>query len=89
MLNFAAVAALLAAFQPVFGFIEGSVNADYLWQSNIIKGPFQLDWHIGVGGRVYFFGDDARYEHNFDMAARMPLTIWMVLLLPACLRIGT
>ncbi len=56
-----------------YAYQEFSVNADYLWQSNIIKGPFQLDWHIGVGGRIYFFGDNYRYQHDFDIAARMPV----------------
>jgi Protein of unknown function (DUF3996) len=52
---------------------EASFNVDYLWQSNIVKGPFQLDWHIGAGGRIYFFGPSYRYEHDFDLGARMPV----------------
>jgi Protein of unknown function (DUF3996) len=56
-----------------YAYREVSVNVDYLWQSNIVKGPVQLDWHIGVGGRIYFFGSNDRYEHDFDLGARMPV----------------
>src|SRR5262245_47935246 len=34
------------------GFQVISFNVDYLWQSNLVKGKAQLDWHLGVGGRV-------------------------------------
>lgn len=56
-----------------YAYREFSVNVDYLWQSNLVKGPVQLDWHIGAGGRMYSFGNDNRYEHDFDLAARMPI----------------
>lgn len=49
----------------------GSFNMDYLWQSNLVRGQAQLDWHIGAGGRIIWFtgcnGD------CFDLKARMPL----------------
>ncbi|HEY2900177.1 MAG TPA: hypothetical protein VGL59_06360 [Polyangia bacterium] len=56
-----------------YAYREFSFNADYLWQSNLVKGPFQLDWHIGAGGRIYSFSDNNRYEHDFDLGARMPI----------------
>ena len=31
---------------------HGTFNVDYLWQSNIVRGTAQLDWHIGGGGRI-------------------------------------
>jgi hypothetical protein len=37
-------------------FSGGTFNADYLWQSNIVRGTAQLDWHIGAGGRFIWWG---------------------------------
>ena len=51
-----------------YGYSNGTFHMDYLWQSNIVRGQAQLDWHIGVGGRVWI-GDD------FAAAVRMPLGI--------------
>src|SRR5262249_27167996 len=39
-----------------FGYSHGTFNIDYLWQSNIVRGTAQLDWHIGAGGRAIWFG---------------------------------
>jgi hypothetical protein len=33
----------------------GTLNVDYLWQSNIVRGQAQLDWHVGFGGRAIFW----------------------------------
>lgn len=45
-----------------------SINADYLWQDPIVAGSgANLDWHIGVGGRVWFGDGDVA------AAVRMPL----------------
>jgi hypothetical protein len=45
-----------------------SINADYLWQENLVSGTgATLDWHIGGGGRVWI-GDG-----DFAVAARMPI----------------
>jgi hypothetical protein len=51
-----------------------SLNADYLWQDNLARGTAKLDWHIGVGGRIWFFDDDY-YEDDDEIAlgARMPI----------------
>ena len=35
-----------------YGYSNGTFNMDYLWQSNIVRGQAQLDWHIGAGGRA-------------------------------------
>lgn len=52
-------------------FSTGTFNADYLWQSNIVRGTAQLDWHLGVGGRAIWFsgcnGD------CFDFGGRAPI----------------
>jgi hypothetical protein len=39
-----------------FGNSNGTLNVDYLWQSNIVRGTAQLDWHIGGGGRFSWWG---------------------------------
>ena len=31
-----------------YGYSNGTFNMDYLWQSNIVRGQAQLDWHVGV-----------------------------------------
>jgi hypothetical protein len=53
------------------GYSNGTVNLDYLWQSNIIRGQAQLDWHIGAGGRMVWFG--GCNGDCFALAARMPV----------------
>ena len=35
-----------------YGYNNGTFNMDYLWQSNIVRGQAQLDWHVGAGGRA-------------------------------------
>ena len=39
-----------------YGYSNGTFHMDYLWQSNIVRGQAQLDWHIGVGGRTVWWG---------------------------------
>ena len=52
-------------------FSNGTFNVDYLWQSNIVRGTAQLDWHIGGGGRMIWIGGCS--GECFDLAARMPV----------------
>jgi phenylpyruvate tautomerase PptA (4-oxalocrotonate tautomerase family) len=54
-----------------FGHNAGTLNVDYLWQSNLVRGQAQLDWHIGAGGRAVWFG--GCNGDCFDLAARMPI----------------
>ncbi len=51
---------------------QSSINADYLWQDQLARGTVRLDWHIGVGGRMWFYNPDAG-ARNFLLGARMPL----------------
>ena len=44
---------------------------DYLWQSNIVRGQAQLDWHVGAGGRAIWAGDCN--GDCFAIAARAPV----------------
>jgi hypothetical protein len=54
-----------------FGYNVGTFNVDYLWQSNIVRGTAQLDWHIGVGGRAIFYGNCG--GNCFALGARAPI----------------
>jgi len=58
------------------GYNQTGFHADYLWQENLINAKVTLDWHIGVGARVWHF-DDGRYVADGDgtigLAARMPV----------------
>jgi hypothetical protein len=59
-----------------------SLNADYLWQDNIVRGTgATLDWHIGGGGRVWLGGGD------FSLAARMPIGIDLTFRKPSFLEL--
>lgn len=64
-----------------YEFCDGNYNqvglhADYLWQENLIHDRVTLDWHIGVGGRIWLLDDD-RYDQDGDgdvaLGARMPV----------------
>jgi hypothetical protein len=46
-------------------------NADYLWQSNLVKSTAQLDWHIGAGGRLNISQYSGR--SYAAVGARMPV----------------
>ena len=55
-----------------FSYHNATVNGDYLWQSNIIRGTAQLDWHVGVGDRVNFYGGGCATD-CVAVAARAPI----------------
>ena len=65
-----------------YGYFDTSLNVDYLWQSNIVRGPAQLDWYIGAGGRVLIFGG-----RGFDIAARAPIGLALMFNNPAFLEV--
>jgi hypothetical protein len=68
-----------------FGYHEGTFAADYLWQSNIVRGQAQLDWHIGAGGRAIWFG--GCNGNCFALAARMPVGLDLMFANPAMLEV--
>jgi hypothetical protein len=68
-----------------FGYNDGTFNADYLWQSNIIRGQAQLDWHIGAGGRAVWYGGCA--GNCFALGARMPVGLDLMFANPAFLEV--
>jgi len=53
-----------------YGYSNGTFHMDYLWQSNIVRGQAQLDWHIGLGGRTVWWGDCN--GDCFELLARAP-----------------
>jgi hypothetical protein len=48
-----------------------TLNADYLWQSNLVKSTAQLDWHIGAGGRLNIW--NAGNRNYVAIGGRMPV----------------
>lgn len=68
-----------------FGYNNGSFNIDYLWQSNIVRGQAQLDWHIGAGGRMLWFGGCT--GKCIDVGARMPVGLDLMFANPAMLEV--
>jgi len=69
-----------------YGYRDYSFNVDYLWQSNLVKGPVQVDWHVGLGGRAYFWAA-YRYEHDVNLAARAPIGLDMMFRNPSFLEL--
>ena len=63
----------------------GTFNVDYLWQSNIVRGQAQLDWHIGAGGRAIWYG--GCNGDCFALAARMPVGLDLMFTNPALLEV--
>ncbi len=63
-----------------------SFNLDYLWQMNLVRSTVKLDWHIGVGGRMWFFSSDSRYN-DLALAARMPLGLDLTFQNPSFLEV--
>lgn len=67
------------------GYSTVSLNADYLWQSNIVKGTAQLDWHIGAGGRAIFWGDE--WGGDVAIGARAPIGLDLMFSNPSWLEV--
>ena len=64
---------------------NGTFNADYLWQSNIIRGSAQLDWHVGGGGRMVWWG--GCQSNCIAVAARAPIGLDLMFTNPAFLEV--
>ena len=67
------------------GYSNGTFNVDYLWQSNLVRGSAQLDWHIGAGGRMLWFG--GCNGDCFAFAARMPVGLDLMFTNPSFVEI--
>lgn len=76
-----------------YGGYEGvSLNADYLWHPSVlVRGPVELLWHIGVGGRIWFWNyRDRNYDTRgglLDAAIRMPIGLDLMFANPNFLEI--
>jgi hypothetical protein len=68
-----------------YGYGGGTFNADYLWQSNIVRSTAQLDWHVGVGGRGVWRNGDC--GDCFALAARAPIGLDLMFVNPSFLEI--
>jgi hypothetical protein len=68
-----------------YGYHDGTLNMDYLWQSNIVRGTAQLDWHIGAGGRAVWYG--GCNGDCFALAARMPVGLDLMFTNPSFLEV--
>ncbi|MES1205877.1 MAG: DUF3996 domain-containing protein [Pseudomonadota bacterium] len=62
-----------------------TINADYLWQSNLVKSTAQLDWHIGVGGRMNIWNQGDR--NYFSLGVRMPVGLDLMFNNPSFLEV--
>jgi hypothetical protein len=67
------------------GYGHLTLNVDYLWQSNLVKSTAQLDWHVGAGGRVDFFGD--QYSSAFAVGVRGPIGLDLMFSNPSFLEL--
>jgi hypothetical protein len=68
-----------------YGYSNGTFHMDYLWQSNLIRGTAQLDWHIGPGGRLIWFS--GCNGNCLELKARMPVGIDLMFANPAMLEL--
>jgi hypothetical protein len=68
-----------------YGAHNGTFNMDYLWQSNIMRGSAQLDWHVGGGGRVTWFGGCS--DDCVVISARAPIGLDLMFTNPAFLEV--
>jgi len=68
------------------GYQNYSFHIDYLWQSNLVKGTVQLDWHIGVGGRAIVW-DAGNNTTHAAIGARMPLGLDLMFQRPSFVEI--
>src|SRR6476619_2224925 len=68
-----------------FGYHAGTLNVDYLWQSTIVRGRTQLDWHIGAGAHSIWYSGCA--GDCFALAGRMPVGVDLMFANPAMLEL--
>ena len=69
------------------GYYDTSINVDYLWQSKLVRNPtIQLDFYVGVGGRIFFLGD-RNFKYGVDLAARAPIGLALMFTNPSFLEL--
>jgi hypothetical protein len=51
-----------------------SIHLDYLYEENIVDSRVRLDWHVGVGGRLIFWGYTYNNsDHGVALLGRVPI----------------
>lgn len=68
------------------GYSSFSVNIDYLWQMNLVRSTAKLDWHVGIGGRAWFYSADNR-DSDFALGARVPFGLDLTFQNPSFLEV--
>ena len=72
------------------GYNHVGLHADYLWQDNLIYGKATLDWHIGVGGRLWILDRDNyvdRGSGTVSAGVRMPVGVDLMFQKPSFLEV--
>ncbi len=72
------------------GYDNLGLHADYLWQENLIHDKVTLDWHIGVGGRLWFLDRDRYVDDgrgSVAAAVRMPVGLDLTFQRPSFLEV--
>lgn len=70
-----------------WGYHNGTFNMDYLWQSRLVhSGGVQLDWHVGAGGRIVWWGGNCNGD-CFALAARAPIGLDLMFQNPSFLEV--
>jgi hypothetical protein len=70
------------------GYGQGStsLHVDYLWESKLIDGKVQLDWHIGAGVRAFLLGDPCG-SGCWDLGVRAPIGLDLTFSQPSFLEV--
>ena len=50
-----------------------SIHVDYLYEDNIVDRVVRLDWHVGGGGRIIFWGSHPGTSHDWALLGRVPI----------------
>ena len=78
-------------YAPRYGGL--GLTAGYLWQDNLINRTADLGWHIGAGGRLWFWdgydydGDGFDDDDDLAFALRMPVGLDLTFARPSFLEV--
>lgn len=78
-------------YAPRYGGL--GLTAGYLWQDNLVNRNVDLGWHIGVGGRLWFWdgwdydGDGLDDDDDLAFAVRMPIGLDLTFARPSFLEV--
>jgi len=69
-----------------YGHGSTSLHLDYLWEGKLIQRAAQLDWHVGVGARMFFLGDPCAYD-CWNAGVRAPIGLDLTFHQPSFLEV--